>query len=74
MRMTTRFAQLYILDSDEDLDMRMAIKENNKCDPELMDNLDSFIRREHNYAKAYKIMNLRLEKNIKQTKKAEVSN
>jgi hypothetical protein len=36
--------------------MRMAIKENNRCDQELMDNLDSLMRRENDYSKAYKMM------------------
>ncbi len=51
-----RFAQLYILDSDEALDMRMKIKENNRYDPELMDKLDSLMRQKNEYAKAYKMM------------------
>jgi hypothetical protein len=51
-----RFAQLYILDSDEALDIRMSIKENSRCEPELLDKLDSLMRRENDYAKAYKMM------------------
>jgi hypothetical protein len=51
-----RFAQLYILDSDEALNKRMAVKENERCDPQLMARLDSLIRRINEYAKGYKMM------------------
>jgi hypothetical protein len=51
-----RFAQLYILDTDEALNKRMALKENKKCDPQLMARLDSLIRSISNYAKGFKMM------------------
>jgi hypothetical protein len=51
-----RFAQLYILDSDEALDKRMSIKENERCDSKLMGELDFLIRQINKYAEAYKMM------------------
>jgi hypothetical protein len=64
------FAQLYILDTDEALDKRMAVKGNQKCDPQLMAQLDSLIRNTSIYAKGFKMMReLELEEEQKQKKK-----
>jgi hypothetical protein len=51
-----KFAQLYILDSDEALQKRMTPKENTGCDSKLMAALDSLIRSINEYAKGFKMM------------------
>jgi len=51
-----KFAQLYILDSEEALNERMNIRSNNTCDRLLMSQLDQLMRQVNPFAEAYKMM------------------
>ncbi len=51
-----KFAQLYILDSDEALNERMNVRSNNSCNRQLMLQLDQMIRCVNPFAEAYKMM------------------
>jgi hypothetical protein len=51
-----KFAQLYILDSEEALNERMNIRSNTTCDRQLMSRLDQLIRRINPFAEAFKMM------------------
>lgn len=51
-----KFAQMYVLDSEEALRQRMGYAENSSCNPELMKQLDAVIRRVNPYAQAYRML------------------
>jgi hypothetical protein len=70
---TPKFAQLYILDSDEALQTRMAIKENTRCDPRLMAELDAVIREISPFAEAFKMMReVEIEKEQRAAKEGRI--
>jgi len=51
-----KFAQLYILDPDEDAAQRMQLTENRNCDPDLMQELSRFMTTFNPFADACKML------------------
>jgi hypothetical protein len=67
-----KFAQLYILDSDEALQTRMAVNANTRCDPRLMAELDTILREINIFAEAFKMMReVEIEEEKEPQKKVE---
>jgi hypothetical protein len=67
---TPKYAQIYILDSEEALETRMAIDRNARCDRVLMDILGRKMKETNPFAKAYKMMH-EVEKEEEQKAKKE---
>jgi hypothetical protein len=59
---TPKYAQIYILDSEEALETRMAIDRNARCDRLLMDILGGKMKEINPFAKSYKIMHKKNKK------------